>query len=110
MNSEPSSDCACRWDEFGTATDFCREHAAALVQRTRDWYQARCGFATGSRIADVVKKTQKGWSEKRYNYLYQLVAERLTGNPQGIRFVRSLEERVELEPEARLGYELYYQC
>lgn len=102
------SACPCVYDEYDLRTEVCREHAAALPQRTRDWYQARCGFATGSKVPDISTRTKNGWSAKRYNYMYQVVAERLTGQPQGMRFVRSLEERADLEPEARTMYELYF--
>lgn len=101
--------CACTQDEYGTPTSFCREHAATLEQRTRDWHQARCGFATASKAFDIIAKTQKGTpTAKRVNYLFHVVAERLTGMPQGLRFVRSLDERADLEPEARTAYELYF--
>src|SRR6185295_4850894 len=103
------SDCACTVDEYGTPTSFCRAHAAELEQRTRNWYQARCGFATASKAFDIIAKTQKGTpTAKRVNYLFHVVAERLTGAPQGLRFVKSLDERADLEPEARTVYELYF--
>jgi hypothetical protein len=110
MRSEGKSmsACACQYDEYEIRTEVCGPCAAGLDQRTRDWYQARCGFATGSKTVDLSKKTKTGWSAKRFNYKYQLVVERLTGNPQGIRFVKSLDERAEMEPEARKSYAFYY--
>lgn len=102
------SACPCVYDEYDLLTEVCREHAAATVQRTRNWYQARCGFATGSKAGDIIARTKSGWSTSRGNYMWFLMAERLTGMPQGLRYVRSLEERVDLEPEARAGYALYY--
>lgn len=102
--------CACQYDEYEIRTKVCGPCAAGLDQRTRDWYQARCGFATGSRVVDLSKKTKTGWSAKRYTYKYQLVAERLTGNPQGIRFIKSLDDRAEMEPEARKCYAFYNNC
>lgn len=104
-----SPDCPCVYDEYGIRTEVCRTCAAGLEQRTRDWYQARCGFATASKAFDIIAKTQKGTpTAKRVNYLFHVVGERLTGMPQGLRFVRSLDERTDLEPEARTAYELYF--
>jgi len=109
MSAALERDCACVYDEYEIRTEVCRTCAAGLEQRTRDWYQARCGFATGSKALDITTKLKNGnWSSKRENYLYHIVAERLTGIPQGIRYVRSLEERADLEPEARNAYSLYY--
>ena len=50
-----------------------------LEQRTDDWFAARMGKVTASRIADVMAKTKTGHGAGRANYHAQLVAERLTG-------------------------------
>jgi hypothetical protein len=101
--------CACKYDEYDLRTEVCRPCAAGLTQRTRDWFQARCGFATASKAFDITTRNKNGaWSAKRTNYLYHVVAERLTGFPQGMRYVRSLEERSDLEPEARRAYAFYF--
>jgi putative phage-type endonuclease len=50
-------------------------------QNSREWYMARCGRVTGSRIADILAKTKSGVAASRRNYLTQLVCERLTGEP-----------------------------
>jgi putative phage-type endonuclease len=52
-----------------------------MLQRTPDWYAARLGKATASRIADVVARTKSGYSTSRQNYAAELIAERLTGVP-----------------------------
>jgi hypothetical protein len=117
-------DCACVYDELETRTEVCRLCAAALSQTIEDdrgrwqlnpeWLQARCGFATGSRVGDITKlvqkKKEKGvvteWkpSADRMKYMDHVLAERLTGRPQGIRKIYSLDERRDLEPEARAAY------
>lgn len=51
----------------------------ACEQGTPEWFAARCGKVTASKIADVTAKTKSGWSASRANYKAQLVAERLTG-------------------------------
>jgi|GEM_PF-219751 len=117
-------DCGCKENEDGLTVKFCRVCAAALpqtieddrgrLQLNPDWLQARCGFATGSRAADITKlvqkKKEKGivteWkpSAERMKYMDHVLAERLTGKPQGIRKIYSLDERRDLEPEARAYY------
>ena len=52
-----------------------------MDQLTEEWFQARCGKATASRIADAVAKTKTGWGASRANYRAELVAERLSGVP-----------------------------
>ena len=50
-----------------------------MDQRSDEWFQTRLGKVTASRISDVIAKTKTGVSTSRYNYLIQLVSERLTG-------------------------------
>jgi CubicO group peptidase (beta-lactamase class C family) len=52
-----------------------------MEQRTEEWFAARCGKVTASRVADVIAKTKTGYSASRANYLADLVVERLTGKP-----------------------------
>lgn len=52
-------------------------------QRTPEWFAARAGKVTASRAGDFLAKVKSGgYSTSRKNYLIQLVAERLTGQPQ----------------------------
>ena len=50
-------------------------------QRSPEWYSARLGRVTASRIADIMAKTKTGPSASRKNYAAELVCERLTGQP-----------------------------
>jgi len=52
-----------------------------IEQGTPEWHAARLGKVTASRMADVIAKTKTGWGASRANYMAELVAERLTGNP-----------------------------
>lgn len=81
--------------------------AETPLQRTKEWHQQRCGKATGSRVSDVIARTQKGWGAARAKYMKQLVAERLCGHPQEKRAVKSMDDRSDLEPEARAAYSFY---
>lgn len=81
--------------------------SADLIQRSLEWRMARVGYATASKIVDIVKKNKSGaYSSKRQDYFDALVAERMTGQPQDWKEIRSLEERAKLEPEARAWYSL----
>jgi hypothetical protein len=76
-------------------------------QRSDTWRAARAGRVTASRAADFLAKVKSGgYSTSRKNYLVQLVAERLTGQPQDDGFVSAAMARgLELEPEAFRAYE-----
>lgn len=50
-----------------------------MEQRSPEWYAARLGKVTASRIADVMARTKTGYGASRANYMAELVCERLTG-------------------------------
>ena len=75
-----------------------------MEQGSPEWFAARLGKATGSRIADIVAKTKSGYSASRANYAAQLVAERLTGVPQESYTNGAMQWGTEKEPEARAFY------
>ena len=76
-----------------------------MEQRSPEWYAARLGRVTASRVADVVAKTKTGYSTSRANYMAELICERLTG-VQGASFTNAaILWGVEKEPEARAAYE-----
>lgn len=62
-------------------TNLRKDEFAAMEQGSQDWYAARLGCVTASRVADVVAKTKSGYSAARQTYLGQLLSERLTGLP-----------------------------
>jgi len=75
------------------------------LQRTEDWYAARLGKVTASRVADVVAKTKSGPSASRSNYMAELICERLTGR-QGDNYQNAaMVWGTETEPKARAAYE-----
>lgn len=76
-----------------------------MQQGTAEWFQSRLGKVTASRIGDLMARTQKGWGAPRKHYLAEKVAERLTGKNKDRKRVASLEERLDLEPDARAEYE-----
>jgi putative phage-type endonuclease len=78
-----------------------------MEQRTDEWKQARVGKVTASRVADIISKTKSGYSASRENYLYELLAERLTGQPYGTGYTSSaMQWGTEQEMFARGVYEM----
>jgi putative phage-type endonuclease len=78
-----------------------------MEQGTQEWLQSRCGKVTASRIADMVAKTKTGWGASRFNYMAELIVERLTGIPQEGYVSKPMMWGTETEPEARAAYEFF---
>ena len=75
-------------------------------QRTPEWHAARAGRVTASRAADMLAKIKSGESAGRRNYRTQLVAERLTGQPQENGYVNAaMQHGIDTEPHAIAAYE-----
>jgi predicted phage-related endonuclease len=77
------------------------------AQGTPEWLAARVGHITGSRAADIVARRKDGKpTAAYYDYLTQLVAERLTGTSQEVTTVTPWMQRgSDLEPAARSALE-----
>jgi len=75
-----------------------------MEQRTDEWFAARLGKVTASRVADVIAKTKTGYSSSRDNYMAQLVCERLTGKPTEGFSNAAMEWGTQTEPQARAAY------
>jgi putative phage-type endonuclease len=75
-----------------------------MEQRTDEWFAARCGKVTASRVADVIAKTKSGYGAGRANYMADLVVERLTGQKAQGFSNAAMEWGVEQEPAARAAY------
>lgn len=78
-----------------------------MEQRTDEWFIARLGKVTASRIADVCARTKSGWGAGRKNYMAELVAERLTGVRTDGFTSAAMQWGTDIEPEARIAYEFY---
>lgn len=76
-----------------------------MEQGSIEWFQARAGKVTASRVADVVARTKSGPAASRGNYLAQLVCERLTGMVAEGYSSPEMRHGVEQEPFAREAYE-----
>lgn len=76
-----------------------------MDQRTDEWFAARLGKVTASRVSDVIARTKSGYSTSRANYMAELVCERLTGK-QGDSFSNAaMVWGTNTEPMARAAYE-----
>jgi putative phage-type endonuclease len=77
-----------------------------IEQRSDEWFAARIGKVTASRVADVLAKTKTGYSTTRDNYMAQLVCERLTGQKSESFTNAAMQHGTETEPLARISYEV----
>jgi len=76
-----------------------------MEQRTEEWFAARLGKVTASRVADVVARTKSGYGASRANYMAELVCERLTGVRGEFYQSAAMQWGTEQEPAAREAYE-----
>ncbi|CAB4132290.1 phage_rel_nuc, putative phage-type endonuclease [uncultured Caudovirales phage] len=77
-----------------------------MEQGTPEWFEARLGKVTASRIVDVVARTKTGYSASRENYMAQLVVERITGKIEQSYTNAAMAWGTEHEPMARAEYEI----
>lgn len=75
-----------------------------MEQRSEEWFAARLGKVTASRVSDVIAKTKSGWGSGRRNYMSQLLCERLTGLQQDSFTNAAMQWGTEIEPRARAAY------
>lgn len=77
---------------------------AAIIQRSPEWFAARCGSLGASQLADALAKTKSGWGASRANLRAKLVVERLTGQQEEGFTSAAMQWGVEKEEEARIAY------
>jgi putative phage-type endonuclease len=78
-----------------------------MEQRTDDWFKARLGKATASRMADILAKTKSGYGASRANYRTELIVERLTEKPTETFKSFAMQEGIDMEPDAVDAYEFF---
>lgn len=76
-----------------------------MEQGTEQWFAARLGKVTASRVADVMAKTKTGPAASRKNYMMELLCQRLTGRSEDGFTSAAMQRGTELEPIARVLYE-----
>lgn len=78
-----------------------------MIQGSDEWFTARLGKLTASRMADVLATTKTGASASREAYAYDLAIERLTGQRNEGFKGASMQWGNDTEPMARAAYELH---
>lgn len=77
-----------------------------MDQKSEEWFAARLGKVTASRVADVIAKTKTGYSASRENYMAQLVVERMTNTQAESYNNAAMQWGTDQEPFARAAYEI----
>ena len=77
-----------------------------MKQRSEEWFAARLGKVTASRVADVMSRTKTGPAAARTNYMMELLCQRLTGRHEEGFTSAAMIRGTELEPVARSAYEV----
>lgn len=75
-----------------------------MEQRSPEWYAARLGKVTTSRVADLMARTKTGYGASRANYMAQLIVERLTGVAADSYTNAAMEWGTLNEPAAKAAY------
>lgn len=72
-----------------------------------EWFAARCGRITGSRLMDVMAYLKSGApAQKRQDYILEIAAERLTGLTKDRYKSPAMQWGTDHESEARCAYEM----
>lgn len=79
-----------------------------MEQGSEAWLLARAGKVTASRVADLMARTKTGYGASRANYLAELVAERLTGQPAARFLNDAMRWGTDQESNARAAYAFAY--
>lgn len=77
-----------------------------MEQRSDEWYEARLGKVTASRLDDVMATIKKGEAAARANYRIEIVSERLTGERMLSFTSQAMQWGVYNERAAIAAYEL----
>ncbi|WP_312388543.1 lambda exonuclease family protein [Stutzerimonas nitrititolerans] len=78
-----------------------------MDQHSNEWFSARLGKVTASKVKDVMSKGRgSAPSATRQNYMMQLLCERLTGKREEGFTSAAMQRGTDLEPVARSAYEI----
>lgn len=78
-----------------------------MEQLSEEWFAARRGKVTASRVSDVICTTKSGWGASRAVYMAELIAERLTGVTVDKFRNDAMQWGVDKEPDAKDAYSFY---
>ena len=78
----------------------------ALIQGSDEWFKARRGKITASKLSDLMRKTKYGESTYKTRLRMELAIERITGKSASDNFMnKAMYDGVEREPDARKLFE-----
>jgi len=78
----------------------------ALIQGSSEWFKARMGKVTASKLSDLMRKTKYGESTYKTRLRMELAIERITGKSASPNFMnQAMQDGVEREPDARKLFE-----
>ena len=69
-----------------------------MQQRTEEWFAARCGKVTASRMKNIIAKSD---TAAYRNYQAEIISERLSGRSAESYSSREMQRGTDLEPKAR---------
>jgi len=78
-----------------------------IEQGSDEWFEARLGKVTASRISDVVAQIKSGWGASRARYMGELIAESLTHEPTPSYSNAAMQHGLDTEPQAAAAYAFY---
>lgn len=78
----------------------------AVIQGSDEWFEMRLGKITASKISDVIAKGRSGEAVSRADYKLDLALERHSGIKTESVSTFHMQRGTELEPQARIEYEL----
>ena len=77
-----------------------------MKQQTAEWFEARLGKVTASRVIDIIPNPKTGkYYATREKYMFELLAERISGVVQPVFLSKPMIHGTETEPIARAVYE-----
>src|SRR5210317_183348 len=76
-----------------------------MEQLSQEWFEARLGKVTASRVSDVLATRKGQESTVRAKYKLQLATERLTNKKTDTHMNQAMQDGIEREPMAREIYE-----
>ncbi len=79
----------------------------SLLQRSPDWYQARCGSLGASDLHLALARTKGGFGASREQVMSRLVWERLTGKTIETFKSAAMQRGIDLEPEGLAAYSFF---
>ena len=77
-----------------------------MEQRTDEWFKARLGKVTASKVSDVLAKIKSGEAAVRKSYKMQLATERLTNQKTDTYINQAMQDGIDREDTAREIYEI----